>query len=542
MDNYADRPVEVEAKFAVPTPKIFEELTKRRVTLPGYHFSPPIRKVVRDLYLDTPDFRLLRMGYQLRLRVGESQRIMAVKSRTAAGDGGIYRRLEIEEPLEGERCPDCARDLPAQVGEALAAVLDQQAHLVPVCVIDQTRKVIEVTATAPGHKRSGSQVLALMSLDEMQIRQAVEGPLLARAYEIEVELAKGIDVAELQVIADRLIGAYGLEPSRQSKLERSLAIISRHPADSPENWQGLQPSMPMAEACRTIWYEQFMMLLLNEAGARFSDDPEYVHDARVSIRRARAAARIYQRYFKPKAVRNYLKRLQRTARLFGAVRDLDVAIGKLQEYQATTRKKSAGDLKSTLDEWIAKRAIAHAELLKWLDSKQYAEFVKDFLRFCRKPDAGVVDLWPVPGEEITPFQLRHVAPAMLVANFASVRAYEVWFDMADEVPVETLHRLRIECKYLRYNLEFMLSLLGPEGAEIVALLRNLQDDLGDLNDAVVSSQMLTGEGDTGTASLASYGRTQEKLIARLRKQLREDFARFVAEKNRTRLLTAIAGL
>lgn len=542
MDNHADRPVEVEAKFAVPNPKILEELTKRRVSLPGYHFSPPVRKVVRDLYLDTPDYRLLRLGYQLRLRAGDSQWIMAVKSRAAASAAGIYRRLEIEEPLAEERCPECARDLPGQISEALATVLDKRAKLAPVCVIDQTRTVLEVTATAPGHRRSGSQVLALMSLDEMQIRQAIDGPLLARAYEIEVELAKEIDVAELQVIADRLMGAYDLEPSQESKLERSLAIISRHPADSPENWQGLQPSMPMAEACRAIWNEQFTVLLLNEAGARFSDDPEYVHDARVSIRRARAAARIYQHYFKPKAVRTYLKRLRRTARLFGAVRDLDVAIGKLQQYQTKTRKKSAGDLQTTLDEWIAKRATAHAELIKWLDSKQYAEFVTDFLHFCRKPNAGVVDLWPAPGEEITPFQLRHVAPTMLLSNFASVRAYQVWFDMADEVPVETLHRLRIECKYLRYNLEFMLSLLGPEGGEIVALLRKLQDDLGDLNDAVVSSQMITDGGDASEPSLSQYGRAQEKLIARLRKQLRDDFVRFVARENRERLLAAIARL
>ncbi len=542
MDRPNDSAMEVEAKFAVPEPRLFQELLKRKTALAGYRFGQPVEKEVRDIYLDTPDFRLLRLGYQLRLRVGDAQWIMAVKARGVGSDVGIYRRLEIEEPLGDKRCPECASELPGQIGEALATVIDGRARLVPVCVIDQTRNVLEVTATTPGHKRPEAQVLGLLSLDEMRIRQVAEGPILVRAYELEVELAKGIDVAELQVIADRLIGAYGLVPSQESKLERSLAIISRHPADSPESWQGLRREMPMAEACRVIWSEQFVRLLLNEAGARFSEDPEYVHDARVSIRRARAAARIYQDYFKPKAVRTLLKRLRRTARLFGAVRDLDVAIGKLQEYQGKTRKKSAGDLQTTLDEWLARRAVAHAELLEWLDSNKYAEFVTDFLQFCHTPNAGVVDLRPVPGQEITPCQLRHVAPQMLLSNFASVRAYEVWFDMEDEVPVETLHRLRIECKYLRYNLEFMLSLLGPDGAEIVALLRRLQDDLGDLNDAVVSSQMITTHGNENESSLSQYGQTQEKLITRLRKQLREDFARFVAQENRERLLAAIARL
>ena len=542
MDNQTEHPVEVEAKFTVSNPKIFEELVKRRSALPGYRLGQPLHRVVQDIYLDTPDYRLLRLGYQLRLRIGESQWVMAVKSRGVASEIGIYRRIEIEAPLDEKRRPERAGDLPGQIGAVLAAVLDRRSQLVPVCVIDQTRKVLEVTATTPAHKRPEARVLGLLSLDEMCIRQEVEGPMLARAYEIEVELAKDVDVAELQVIAARLIGAYSLEPSHASKLERGLAILSRHPANSPENWQGLQREMPMAEACRAIWNEQFMLLLLNEAGARFSADPEYVHDARVSIRRARAAARIYQSYFKPKAIRTHLKRLRRTARLFGAVRDLDVAIGKLQSYQARTRRKSAGDLKTTLDEWIAKRAAAHVELIKWLDSAQYAEFVGEFLQFCRRPNAGAVDFRPAPGAETTPFQVRHVVPPMLLSNFANVRAYEVWFDLADEVPVETLHRLRIECKYLRYNLEFMLSLLGPDGAEVVALLRKLQDDLGDLNDAVVSSQMIAAGSGASESSLSQYGRTQEKLIASLRKQLQADFVCFVAEENRVRLLTAIAGL
>jgi CHAD domain-containing protein len=110
-------------------------------------------------------------------------------------------------------------------------------------------------------------------------------------------------------------------------------------------------------------------------------------------------------------------------------------------------------------------------------------FVADFLAFCRTPGAGIVDMQPQPGKKVTPFQVRHVAPAMLVANFERVCAYEVWFDLPGAVPVETLHRLRIECKYLRYNLEFMAGLLGAESAGVIALLRKLQDNLGDLNDA-----------------------------------------------------------
>jgi hypothetical protein len=127
-------------------------------------------------------------------------------------------------------------------------------------------------------------------------------------------------VVELQVLADRSIGAHRLTAQHREQARTQLGIISRHPVDSPEGWQGLQRDLSMAEVCRIIWHEQFMQMLLNEAGRWYSPDPEYVHAARVAIRRARAAARIYQGYFKPKAVRKHLKRL----------RDLDVAIAKLK--------------------------------------------------------------------------------------------------------------------------------------------------------------------------------------------------------------------
>ena len=107
---------------------------------------------------------------------------------------------------------------------------------------------------------------------------------------------------------------------------------------------------------------------------RYDQDVEYVHQARVAIRRARAAARIYQDYFNPKAVKGYLKHLRRTARLLGAVRDMDVAIARLEDYQHKTRKHSAGDLQVTLAEWRAKRAAAHHALVAWLDSTKSVSY------------------------------------------------------------------------------------------------------------------------------------------------------------------------
>lgn len=538
MEPPSSHPVEIEAKFSTLNAQLLHKLAAPGLSLSGYRFGASVIKEMTDIYLDTPDYRLLRTGYQLRARLSAGQWLATLKSRGVGSDIGIYHRLEIEEPLATERAPATIGDLPPAIIATLAGIVAPAQSLASICVIALTRRVRDVIAGAPGRRRSTAQRLAILSLDEMIIQQCAGDPPLARLYEVEVELAPDVDAAELQVLADRLIGVYALRPSQESKLERALGVLSRHPAGSPENWQGLQPAMHMGEACRIIWHEQFMKLLLSEAGVRHDADPEYVHDARVAIRRARAAARIYQGYFQPKAVRRYFKQLRKTARLLGAVRDLDVAIAKLERYQQKTRKRSRGDLQATLSEWIAKRSAAYQALIVWLESAGYAKFVTMFLAFCRTPGDGVVDMTPQPGEEVTPFQVRHVTPAMLLSNFARVRSYEVWFDGPEEPPVETIHRLRIECKYLRYNLEFMAGLLGAESNEIIVLLRKLQDDLGNLNDAVVSKQFLSAA--ESSAIVTRYEGTQQQIIDTLRSRLRGDFMRFVAAENRARLLAAVA--
>lgn len=534
-------PTEIEAKFAVDDPALLEALAASASPVSGYCFGHPTTKAQQDVYLDTQDYHLLRHGYQLRVRGSDNEWRAALKARGVGSEVGIYHRLEIEDLLATADMPARIGELPEAIVGALSGIVGKHAELRAICVLDQTRRIRTVTSESPGRRSETAPALVELYLDEVQIRGAVDDVVLARAYEVEIELAKDVDLAELQVLADRFMGTYGLSPSLDSKLERALRIISRHPVNSPESWQGISPEMHMGEACRIIWHEQFMAMLLNEAGVRYSSDPEYVHAARVAIRRARAAARLYKDYFRRKGVRRYLKQLRQTAQLLGAVRDMDVAIAKLISYQQKSRKKAAGNLQTTLEEWVAKRAKAHQELVAWLDSENYAEFVRSFLQFCRTPGAGLADMMPVAGEAATPFQVRHVVPTMLLDNFAHVRAYEVWFEQED-VPLTTLHRLRIECKYLRYNLEFAGSLLGGESGAIVAFLKSLQGDLGDLQDAVVSKQLLV-DGDTDDGQvMARYEAAQDKVIAKLRRQTREDFARFVGKENRRRLLCSIANL
>ena len=61
----------------------------------------------------------------------------------------------------------------------------------------------------------------------------------------------------------------------------------------------------------------------------------------------------------------------------------------------------------------------------------------------------------------------------------------------DDTPAARLHELRIQCKKLRYLLDFYSSLYDREAvARIIRALKKLQDNLGDFNDLEVQQKDL----------------------------------------------------
>ena len=540
-------PQEIEAKFLIGDPAQIAPLRSAPELSPAYPLEDIGVVEMVDEYLDTPDLRLLRQGYGLRIRSLPNRQLVTLKSRriadTGVDTGSIYLRMEIEEPLAPGATNAPISGWPEAIMQTLLPLLDGAQRLVPLCRLEQTRQkrtILGERRTPPNRRTAKQEPLAELSFDDVRVRANGEGPTLAHYGEMEIELKRGLDESELHAIVAVLQTQIAMDPSPVSKLEHALGVLGRHPAAAPENWQGMQVDMHMAEACRLIWREQLTQMVLNEAGVRFSSDPEYVHDMRVATRRARAAAKLYGDYFKPKAIRRYLRSLRRTARLLGAVRDLDVAIGKLERFGGKKKRYGAAKLAATLDGWRQRRAVAHAELLAWLNSSDYARFVGSFAKFCRSPGEGARDYTAKAGEAPIPHQVRHVMPSMILNRYESIRSYETLFEGQEGPSVDVLHLLRIECKYLRYNLEFVSNLLGPEATRLLADLRKLQQDLGDLHDAVVSKQMLGEEQGSDNAGVGSYQRAQDKVIRRLSEQLVGDLSAFLSYRNRRRLVLAVA--
>ena len=284
---------------------------------------------------------------------------------------------------------------------------------------------------------------------------------------------------------------------------------------------------PMAEAGRKLFAQQLRSMRRHEDGSRSGEDIESVHQMRVAIRRMRTLFGLLGAHYRPKTVAKYGGGLRRIARALGRIRDLDVLILDLQDFQRSQPAPTQAALDEVIGILDARRARYRKQLNKRFDSKSYARFLRQFRRLCRKPGRGAR---PVPKRE-DPHQVRHALPLLLHERLAIVRAYDTVLPAAEDT---TLHALRVEFKQLRYALEFFLPLLGTTAQSFLVEVKAMQDLLGRINDIAIFSEYVQGlEGLTpeGAAAIASYSADRDhELIG-----LREDFyARWQSFNTRAR--------
>jgi CHAD domain-containing protein len=245
---------------------------------------------------------------------------------------------------------------------------------------------------------------------------------------------------------------------------------------------GIEPQDDLAEAGRKVMGFHFAQMILHEAGTRLGEDIEELHDMRVATRRMRAAFEVFGKAFDRKAVKVHLKGLRATGRALGRVRDLDVFMEKAQQYLDAVPQEQRTGLNPLLSLWEAERLEDRTKMLHYLNSEDYANFKRRFLKFVTTPGAGAKKI-----SENSPHQVQLVGPIQVYTRLAAVRTFG---PLLESATIDQLHALRIEFKKLRYTLEFFSEVLGKEAKEIIAEIKKLQDHLGDLNDADVACSIL----------------------------------------------------
>lgn len=461
--------MEIEAKFAIPDADIFFCL-QTIDRLANYTLLTPQANPVRDTYFDTRDRRILAAGYACRLRQTGAGVWVTLKGLGRA-EGAVHRREELEMPLPA-LLP--FSEWPAgQVHDRVSGWIGD-APLAPLFTLQQSRMVRRL--------EEGDRSVAEWSLDEVRLTVGEREQVY---FELEIELEPGGTEDDLEIVVACLQDEWGLRPEPRSKFERAMRFVEK---EKLPRRPGLSADDTMAKAARKTFALHFRRMLFHEPGTRLGQDIEALHDMRVATRRMRAAFEVFGDFVNLEALAPLPKGLRRTGRQLGTVRDLDVFWEKVQHYLDTLPGERRDDLQLLRKVWQAEREKARREMLAYLDGDGYARFKARFSSLLQTPEA-----WPLPGltekGEAVPRHLRHVVPMVVYQRLAEVLAYDEWVTRAD-MPLERLHRLRIAAKRLRYTFEFFEEVLAPPVRELIEEIKNLQDHLGDLQDAVVAIELL----------------------------------------------------
>ncbi|HTX69505.1 MAG TPA: CHAD domain-containing protein, partial [Thermoleophilia bacterium] len=373
---------------------------------------------------------------------------------------------------------------------ALAATLRDEWGLVPEGRAKFTR-ALELA----GDEDDG----ALMSAAERGVHEAYAAGHDARARRAQALLA--LDRGLSQVEAGRVAGlsdrrvrywlaryrAEGTSIYDDEAVDPGSGAQARA-AHAPEQKKrpDILRSDTMTEAAAKTLRFHLDKMLEHEDGTRLGEDPEELHDMRVSTRRMRMALRVFADYLDRDTLQPVLRGLRRTGRTLGNVRDLDVFNEKTQVYLDGLPDERAGDLDGLLDAWKRERDKQREALVEYLDGKRYRRFVE---RTQELLDGPAEALAPRDVLAPRPQRVAQVLPGVLYKDMAVVWAFEGQLGGL-ETPLPRFHALRKSCKGLRYTLEFFEDVLGSGARPLIKRVKGLQDHLGDLQDAVVTSGVL----------------------------------------------------
>jgi CHAD domain-containing protein len=297
--------------------------------------------------------------------------------------------------------------------------------------------------------------------------------------------------------------------------------------------QSVEASDSMTTAGRKVLLGELIRMLQHEDGSRLGEDPEEVHDMRVAIRRMRSVFRLLKPYFKAKDIRRFNGELQQLAWSLGDVRDLDVFLADLHQFQEILKPEQQADLQTVIDDLDAQRAEAREHLIETLDSKAYRKFVKDFSSFVTESGGTGKSNGKM---SVEPTQVRHLLPPTVYNRLAAVRAYE---SVLAEPSATTLHSLRIEFKRLRYTVSLFEGVLGTQIEGFIDDLKEMQDILGSLNDIATARGRLEGyQGEGVEAYLAWLDSSESDLTTRFS----DAWGRFNSRKVQQKLSNAVLGI
>jgi len=420
-------------------------------------FERSVRQKKR--YLDTFDFRLCCDGMYL----------LCDKTSFILHNSHFNKPIA-ELPAEGKKEPNFWWELPCcTLRDELKERIDVRA-LLPIMEIEKTSNPVRIL-------NEDEKTVINMTIEEIKMAGDSGGTIT----HLSLRPVRGYvrELAEFKSYLSEL----SLKESQGDYLKALLKSIGKDPKDYSSKLKiELKPALSSFEALRTIMMTLLQTIKLNEDGILKDIDIEFLHDFRVAVRRTRAALSQIKGVFPEDTTEHFKERFSTLGKNTNLLRDLDIYLLDKDRYRAMLPEELTPGLEQMFSMFIKQRKKAHKDIVKFLKSKEYKEITHSWEKFLNE-------------QQDNSSTLNSRVPVHNLANRIIKKKYKrIVKDgshMNEDTPDAEMHKLRIECKKLRYMIEFFSSLYPAEDIKsLVRHLKILQDNLGEFNDLSVQRESL----------------------------------------------------
>jgi CHAD domain-containing protein len=461
---------------------------------------------------DTFDWRLYGQGWMLR-GVGDELALVSFRGKTLSSC-----RVDVRQPIMPCDLPAGAlrrRLKPVVKARALLMLAATQFVQTTYHIFNRKEKKVAQALTLELHEigeRSAPPLAIFVSL------QAVNG-----SNKHLRRLVKELPLGNKACSLDRAIYDHALAVANQVPYSYSAKLDVQ-----------LQPDQRADEATRAILRRLLATIRANENGIRDDIDIEFLHDYRVAIRRTRSALSQMRGVFPAATTAHYNGVFRDLGQRTNQLRDLDVYLLAEPDYQAMLPPALCDDISPLFDLLRSQRANALTAVTAGLNTSEYEQVLASWADFLNQP--GSDD--PTAPNAATP--IIELAKRRIYRRYKRIVKNGTY--ILDHTEDELLHDLRLECKKLRYLLEFFASLFPRKQVRrLVKELQALQENLGDFTDLSVQQESLLlladelppAEPRTGRALLATGALVA--VLAQRQQAVKADFTatftRFAASEN-----------
>jgi CHAD domain-containing protein len=441
-------------------------------------------------------------------------RAAGLRAERAAGRGAPLELHEPGAPVRRAELPRARRHLagelpPGAVRDRLEDVLEERALLPAVRV----RSAVRPLAVLDGDAKT------VVRLEVEHAELVTGGGRVALAPRVALRPVLGYDRAyarTLAVLRDEL----GLEPAARTLYDEAVLAAGGRPDGVPTK---LRPDLPRGTrtdaAAALVLDELARVAELNLPGALDDLDPEFLHDVRVSIRRARSVLRELDDVHDPGARAHLRRELKWAQALTGPVRDLDVQLLEWPELAAHVGDLRAGELEPLRALLERRRERERAALRRGLRGKRFRAALQAWHALAGEAEGP-------GGDAGRPIQQTAGRRILAVRR----RILRDGARIGDDSPAEALHDLRKRGKELRYLLELFGAVFPARAVDpMLSALKDLQKVLGRFQDRAVQVETLRALRNElaaepeGPAALIALGPVLDALLADQR-AAREEFA------------------